>query len=439
MKVVQVHTFYTGYLADYRLAHPDVLTLPYADQLDALLADGFSACHLFVRHLDPQRFERRLIVGNDEMTQRQWAKESGLPEDLPLHEIVRAQIEAWQPDILYLSDPVTYDSAFVNALNWRPRLILGWRAASIHPHTDWQEFDAILSNHQPTLDEALRRGARSAIPFQPGFPRFLADAVSEEPERHDVLFCGSWSSEHATRNKVWTDLAQACAVSIPPVDLRYHLMAAQSDQLPFMVAQRNRGPLFGIAMHRALKSGRICMNAMIDLGRGMSANMRLFEIAGTGSFQLMEHHADIRNFFEPDKEIVTYKDTGEMMEKIGHYLAHPVERMEIARRGQERCLNDYSMARRANEFAELIERLVKQVPSDRAFGMIGAKQQVQRTPPNPTKQELRNLRKELKAYEKRNAKLEQRLSTIDRSLSWKITKPLFKFESWLRGRGEQSS
>jgi hypothetical protein len=440
MKVVQVHSFNTAYLAGHAARHPRAREESYEDQFSALMADGFSACHLFACHLDPQRFEARLIVGNDAATQRQWAKEAGLPETMSLDDIVRAQIESWQPEVLYLSDPVTYDSDFIDTLNWRPRVIIGWRAASIPPQTSWREFDALLSNHSPTLEEAIRRGAKAAIPFQPGFPRFIADALAAEPEQHDVVFCGSWSAEHATRNKVWADLAIACAAARPPIDLHYHLMAAQKGSLPAMVAARDHGPVFGMAMHRALKGGRICMNAMIDLGQGMSANMRLFEIAGTGAFQLMEHHADIGRFFEPGREIVTYRDANEMMAMVRYYLDHPTERLEIARRGQERCLKEHGMERRAVEFGELIERLVLESPADLSFGMIGARKSAQPVAPDPVKEELRETKKSLKASEKHSAKLEQKLASVEQKLAsverswvWKFAKPLFALEKKLRG------
>jgi len=434
MKFVQLLSFYPVYLDEYARRFPEACQQSYAEQIEGLVRDGFCACHLFACHLDASRFDSRLIIGNHAPAQKQWAKEAGLPETLSLEDIVRAQIDSLQPDVLYLTDPVTHDSEFINTLNWRPRLILGWRAASIPPHTDWREFDAVLSNHPPTLEEALRRGARAAIPFQPGYPRFLADAVAAEPELHDVVFCGSWSAEHSTRNKVWVDLATGCAASERPVDLCYHMMTGQKGSLPAVVAARDQGPVFGLPMYRALKQGRICMNAMIDLGQGMSANMRLFEIAGTGAFQMMEHHPDIDRYFEPGSEIVTYRDSVDMMAKIQHYLDHPAERREIARRSQERCLAEHSMERRVLEFADLVERLLREVPADRSHGMIGAKKSAQPAPPDPGKSELKATRKLLKASEKQSARLEQKLAGIEGTWTWKIVRKIIALENRLRGR-----
>ncbi|OQX22472.1 MAG: hypothetical protein BWK80_30415 [Desulfobacteraceae bacterium IS3] len=116
-------------------------------------------------------------------------------------------------------------------------------------------------------------------------------------------------------------------------------------------------------MYRALKSGRIALNIDIDFGDG--GNIRLFETTGTGSFLLTQYHEKLTQYFEPGKEIETFRDEKELIDKIDYYLAHPEEREAIARRGQERCLRDYSMENRAKAFDQIIRKhlSLKSTPS----------------------------------------------------------------------------
>lgn len=355
MKFLQIHTFYGPYLQDFAIRHPELELSSHQAAMKTLLADGFGACHLLASHLDPREFDARLLIPNFIEGQAAWRGEFGINPSESADDLLRRQIAEFDPDILYLSDPVTYDSAFVRSLPKQPRLVLGWRAAPVLPTTDWSLFDVMISNHDATLKLALERGAGASECFHPGFPAFLAEAVKDEPESSDVTFCGQWSASHDIRNKQWLDLAKATHTQPRDFKLDYYLLAQSPAQLPAAIAMFNRGVRFGLEMHRALKRSRICLNGVIDIGQGQSANMRLFEIAGTGSFQLMEHH-DNAPYFEPGVEIETYRGKDELMEKIFYYLDHPEERRAIAKRGQERCLRDYSMERRAKDFEAIIRR-----------------------------------------------------------------------------------
>ncbi len=355
MKFLQIHTFYGPYLQGFAVHHPELELCSHQAAMKTLLADGFGACHLLASHLNPRQFDSRLLIPNFIEGQDAWCRQFGVNPLESADDILRRQVAEFDPDVLYLSDPVIYDSAFIRSLPKRPRLVLGWRAAPVLPTTDWSLFDVMISNHEATLKLAIERGARSSERFHPGFPAFLAEAVKDEPETTDVTFCGQWSASHDTRNKQWLDLAKATHTQPRDFKLDYYLLAQSRAQLPAAIAMVNHGARFGLEMHRALKRSRICLNGVIDIGQGQSANMRLFEIAGTGSFQLMEHHNNAP-YFDPGVEIETYRSKEELMEKIFYYLDHPDERRTIAKRGQDRCFRDYSMERRARDFEEIIRR-----------------------------------------------------------------------------------
>ncbi len=53
----------------------------------------------------------------------------------------------------------------------------------------------------------------------------------------------------------------------------------------------------------------------MDLAGSETINMRLFEATGSGVFLLTEYHDNLREYFEPGKEVETFGDRRELVEK----------------------------------------------------------------------------------------------------------------------------
>lgn len=114
-------------------------------------------------------------------------------------------------------------------------------------------------------------------------------------------------------------------------------------------------PLYGLEMLRALSKAKIGLNVHIDAAGEYAGNMRLFEVTSVGSCLVTEHKKNIRDLFEPDKEIMTYKSVDECVEKIKWLLEHPKEREDIAKTGQARTLKEHTYKKRAEELNEIIK------------------------------------------------------------------------------------
>ncbi|HET6437338.1 MAG TPA: TylF/MycF/NovP-related O-methyltransferase [Anaeromyxobacter sp.] len=367
---LQVHTFYPSYLSEFYARAPELAGRPFAEQVGALIADGFSGIHMFAPYMSRLGYDSHLVIANDAHAQRRWLGEHGLPAELAgqgIQEVVRRQIESLQPDVLYLSDPITFDGRFLAGLRSPPRLVLGWRAANIPAGTDWHGFDVILSNLTRLRKVALELGASSAERFHPGYPAWVNERLSDVRPEYDVVFSGQWTTaQHPVRNRFLERLA--AAASGPGAFSLGLYLSGERAAIPPEVARFDRGGRFGIAMHRALRSGRIVIDARgvletpaagggtVDLAGGETANMRIFEVTGSGVFLLAQHHDNLAEYFEPGVEIETFRDEQELLDKIRYYLDHPVEREAIARRGQERCLREHSMDRRAEQLDAIVRR-----------------------------------------------------------------------------------
>lgn len=70
--------------------------------------------------------------------------------------------------------------------------------------------------------------------------------------------------------------------------------------------------------------------------------LRAIDILAAGGFLITNYQAEIAEHFMDGEELVMAYTPEEMLEKTGYYLEHEDERKEIARRGQEKVLRDFS-------------------------------------------------------------------------------------------------
>ncbi|MDQ3755068.1 MAG: glycosyltransferase, partial [Acidobacteriota bacterium] len=100
----------------------------------------------------------------------------------------------------------------------------------------------------------------------------------------------------------------------------------------------------------------------IDISPVSASNMRLFEATGVGSCLLTDWRANISTLFEPDREVVTYRNAEECIEKATYLLDHESERQQIARAGQRRTLREHTYARWAAGFDEVVRWGFRRAP-----------------------------------------------------------------------------
>jgi spore maturation protein CgeB len=91
----------------------------------------------------------------------------------------------------------------------------------------------------------------------------------------------------------------------------------------------------------------------VDAERGY--NMRVFEIAGAGGFQLVDRVPGLDELFEEGREIEIYDSTEALLDKADYYLSHPQARQKIAQQAQRRAAAHHTFAHRASTILSLID------------------------------------------------------------------------------------
>lgn len=81
---------------------------------------------------------------------------------------------------------------------------------------------------------------------------------------------------------------------------------------------------------------------------------RNFEIPGCGGFLLTNYAEGLENYYEIGKEVVCWKNSKDLIDKIKYYLKHEKEREGIAKVGFERTLCDHTYEKRFNEIFKII-------------------------------------------------------------------------------------
>jgi hypothetical protein len=361
MKFLQIHTFYDLYLDLFFKKHQDLISASFDSQREALFRDAFSGGHMIAPYLNALGYESEFIIANCQPLQDMWFRENGIQEReqhplIRMFIFVKSYVELFKPDILYLTDPMTFNDSFICQLDWKPSLIIAWRSAPTDDNVSWRLLDVLLTNNHHCELMAKSRGVHYVQSYFPGFPKLVNSQLKEVSKNIDVVFSGLYSSMHSVRNQYLYDIASVAKKS-NHFSCAFYLANLWNMDIPEAIQQRDFAARWGIEMFKALKQGRICFNAHVDLiDKKASGNMRMFESTGVGTFSLVDWSPlYIDSYFVSGKEIETFRSTEELIEKIIYYLDHPEQREEIARCGQKRCLTDYSMEKKAVEFDWMIK------------------------------------------------------------------------------------
>ncbi|MGE7601571.1 CgeB family protein [Peribacillus sp. NPDC097675] len=76
-----------------------------------------------------------------------------------------------------------------------------------------------------------------------------------------------------------------------------------------------------------------------------SINNKTFDIAASGSFQLISNQTDIKKHFHPD-EIVSYRDHTDCLDLINYYIDKESERSQYSEKAYDRVLNCHTFPHR---------------------------------------------------------------------------------------------
>ena len=170
--------------------------------------------------------------------------------------------------------------------------------------------------------------------------------VNDAPNGYlcDVGFVGTLTPDHLYSERV------AALESLRDFDLGIWSV----HEAPESLADYTRGAALGKRMLEVASSMKICVNPHGNTMRE-GVNLRVFECAALGAFQIVDERAGIARCFDVGEHLVTYSDLADLRDKVAYFLAHDDERREIAAAARAHVLANHTYAHRLAEVERLLE------------------------------------------------------------------------------------
>jgi Glycosyl transferases group 1 len=362
MRLFQNSSLYPSYLVRLNQLAADAPS--FEARRRVFLDDRYGALH-FLKPVIDREPEAFFTNGDDEILQRQWAREQSLPGKSTLETILLAQIEHHRTEVFYNLDPVRYPSTFVGKLPGCVKKTICWRAAP-SGRADLTAYGAVLGNFPSILDSWRRKGCRAEL-FSPAVDPVMSEfGHGERPI--DVLFVGGYSRHHVSRAKVLEHVANLGSAwrVVYCLDASRLTRLAESPlgrflplgkhRRPLALSKVARPPIFGRQLYELIGKSKIVLNGAIDMAGDDRGNMRCFEAMGCGAL-LVSDAGNYPQGMIPDETIVTYETAENGAERIQRLLGDWTSAKKIADNGQRRIEGLYTKAYQWSLFNEVVARL----------------------------------------------------------------------------------
>lgn len=378
---------------------------PYAEQHAVFEKDGYFYAGALRENMAPLGYEVLEVWSNIKPIQKAWAEENGVPFGPNwVSAIPMAQAKKFQPDVLYSKDGRNLNGPLLDKMQEdcpSLKIVTGFIGALSYDIETFQRYDCLFTCLKSWVDMFGQQGIDTHF-LQHSFAHQILERIDLRcPRDLDVLFTGAIyrrSDSHMDREKLLEGLLD---------QTNLHIYSAQADLSAFsdlLDTTMRRGaylainaakavglsretrlkipvlwkadswtempmrqlspklhrvakpPVYGLEMFQLLRRAQVVLNTHGGVAQVEAANMRLFEATGVGSCQLTDHKDNLHEYFEIDREIVTYKSEAECLEKVRWLMEHPKEREAIALAGQQRTLRDHTHAKQC----QVIDGVIRQ-------------------------------------------------------------------------------
>lgn len=374
MRIAIVDNYYRRFLKQHYSDHPSLASESFDRQKKSLIEARFATSDFYSRHLSDLGCEVVDLIPNCRELQSAWSREHGIRMNslafsvphrfyrVPLIggllaalpgflDTAMAQIRSIKPDVLFCHDLTFFPPAALGELKRDVGLIVGQIASPLPPMGFVRGFDLILTSF-PHFVPRLRAAGVPAEYLKLGFEPSIADVFAGVERDIPVSFVGGMGPSHKQAIPLLEHLARHTPI---------RFFGYGVEQLPALSPIREKfdGEVWGLEMYRALARSRITVNRHIAVSENYANNMRLYEATGMGALLLTEVKDNLSDLFEPGREIETYRDRDEAVEKI-NALLHDKPRLDsIAAAGNARTLREHTFKMRMREILSILKNHVR--------------------------------------------------------------------------------
>lgn len=275
-----------------------------------------------------------------------------LPHDLLLMFQVLNEVKIFKPDILFIHlIDTSYFPSIMKKIKKRGIRTVAW--LGVHPSQVSTDIHRLL------------RASNHALIYDPDYIDFYANQLHINNIKILPLGCDIEYYEHVIPDNEYSaeNQTDVCFIGLFDRHRETYLRVLSEVNLGIWswnigaydtpLKKFHKGVVYNKEMIKVIKSSKIALNIHRDFEIS-GGNYRLFEIPACGVLQIVDDKRDIGKYFEIGKEIVTFKDEGDLKLKVKYYLEHPDEREKIAKAGFERVKRDHSLMNRMEKIINLI-------------------------------------------------------------------------------------
>jgi spore maturation protein CgeB len=406
MRIAIITTSYPAFLRELYSNTPGLECKSYSEQLAARNDSLFGFADFYSRGFRAHGHQAAEFHLNNFHLQAAWAREHGLPApQLPptstttvplasaLHRIkgslksvlrplaraiippnlrpwqariLRAQIEAFQPDIIYNQEPATVRGRFVDTLRRPGRWVVGQIASALPAGENFKSYDLMVSSLPNFVAFFRSNGVPSAynrLAFEP----LVRDAIGSPVRDIALSFVGNLSSVHHRRVALLEHVAERLPLKI---------WGSGLERLPpsSVLHKCFQGEAWGRKMLEILARSQITLNNHEAVAGNYANNLRLYEATGMGALLLTDWKSDLDDILASGEELVAYESPMDCVSVVEKLLADGGERTRIAAAGQRRTMNTHNYLRRTGELLQIFEDVMAGNAKSLWLSSVGAVQ-----------------------------------------------------------------
>ena len=379
MKLLFLWGYSAGYLADVERRFPEASHLPYHEHLELVLDDSRRWSAELCRHMRSVGIDADYAIATHPALQRKWAREhafSSYADATWMPEIALEQVRTARPDVVWISSLFELFGDFVREARRYAGRVIAWVGEPWPIHAAPDGIDALITENPGTFAAVQEQFSR-VIVTTPGFSRRIWSDIRDTRRIRRLAFCGKVLDVHRKRAEllallircgldieIFTELCHDAPTGRLEVlrEAAWHL--ARRGEVgraietvnegfactPFQrnirrIRRQSLAPVYGMEMFRTLAASEAVLNVHADIAGNHAGNMRMFEATGAGACLVTEHSDNIRDLFEPGREVLTYRNASELKTIVSDVLPDSARIAQIAQAGQQRTLEHHTIER----------------------------------------------------------------------------------------------
>jgi spore maturation protein CgeB len=263
-----------------------------------------------------------------------------------MSQMLRETVYCYQPDILfYFHSNDWIDHEIWKEISGLPTKTIYFQSDDHHQYEKtryiWELFNFVVTTDEKGYGKRTKEGFKNVISSQYACNHFMYKNMNL-PRIYDVSFMGRCYGERQN----FINTIRDNGIDIKTFGMWWGKLG-------------NSNRITQSELLRIYNQSKISLDlSLASVGKVLAVKGRCFEATGCGSLLLTEETDEIKEYFIPNEEIVTYKNVSDATEKIKYYLTHEDERLIIAKRGYERTSKEHTWEKR---FTDIFSRVLSEI------------------------------------------------------------------------------